>query len=132
MTHQTHEQRLSGEARRRFLAEERERAAEQRVQDEQKRQAKTTAKTARLREQRLAREAAEAAGAKFVDVGRPARSEAKEGREAMNRPVEDYIIGLKSQRENAAIGRLTVGSSVRVSLSFPSICLRLLLALRRH
>jgi len=52
MTGLTHEQRLIGEARRRLLAE-------QRISGEAKRQAHNTEKTARLRELRLAKEAAE-------------------------------------------------------------------------
>ena len=58
MSHQTYEQRLSGKARRWFLTEERLLQAEQRVADEAKRQAHNAEKTARLRELRLAREAA--------------------------------------------------------------------------
>jgi hypothetical protein len=50
---------LKRNARRAFLEEERVQQSEQRVIDEEKRQAANAAKTAKLREQRLANEAAE-------------------------------------------------------------------------
>jgi hypothetical protein len=53
-------------ARRRFLAEERQREAAKRISDESKRQTEHAEKTARLRDLRLAREAAlREAGAKL-------------------------------------------------------------------
>jgi hypothetical protein len=55
---------LKRNARRAFLEEERVQQSEQRVIDEEKRQAANAAKTAKLREQRLANEAAEREAAK--------------------------------------------------------------------
>ena len=55
---------LKRNTRRAFLEEERVQQSEQRVIDEEKRQAANAAKTAKLREQRLANEAAEREAAK--------------------------------------------------------------------
>jgi hypothetical protein len=55
---------LKRNARRAFLQEERVQQSERRVIDEENRQATNAAKTAKLREQRLAKEAAELEAAK--------------------------------------------------------------------
>jgi hypothetical protein len=55
------EQELARAARKVFLKDERDRQVDQRIADEAKRQSDTAAKTARLRELRLAKEAAERA-----------------------------------------------------------------------
>ena len=63
MSQSTRQQELARKARNAFLKDERERQIDQRIADEAKRQADTAAKTARLRELRLAKEAAERAAA---------------------------------------------------------------------
>jgi len=57
--HVTKQEELARRARQAFLKEERDHQVEQRIADEAKRQADTATKTARLRELRLAKEAAE-------------------------------------------------------------------------
>jgi hypothetical protein len=59
MSHDTKQDELARRARQAFLKEERHHQVEQQIVDEAKRQADTAAKTAKLREQRLAKEAAE-------------------------------------------------------------------------
>jgi hypothetical protein len=63
MSQSTRQQELARKARNAFLKDERERQIDQRIADEAKRQADTAAKTTRLRELRLAKEAAERAAA---------------------------------------------------------------------
>ena len=63
MSRHRREQDLARKARQAFLKDERDRQIEQRIADEAKRQTDTAAKTARLRELRLAKEAAQRAAA---------------------------------------------------------------------
>jgi hypothetical protein len=64
MSRHNREEALARKARQVFLKDERDRQIEQRIADEAKRQADTAAKTARLRELRLAKESTERAAAK--------------------------------------------------------------------
>jgi hypothetical protein len=59
MSDGTKQDELARKARKHFLADERARDIEQRVENEKRRHGEMVAKTARLREQRLAKEAAE-------------------------------------------------------------------------
>ena len=63
MSRHNREEALARKARQVFLKDERDRQIEQRIADEAKRQTDTAAKTARLRELRLAKEAAQRAAA---------------------------------------------------------------------
>jgi hypothetical protein len=63
MSHGTKQDELARKARQAFLKEERDHQVEQRIADEAKRQTDTAAKTAKLRELRLAKEAADCAAA---------------------------------------------------------------------
>jgi hypothetical protein len=70
MSQSTRQQELTRKARNAFLKDERDRQIDQRIADEAKRQADTAAKTARLRELRLAKEATERAAAPKKPVSR--------------------------------------------------------------
>jgi hypothetical protein len=59
MSHLTDEKKLENAAKRQLVAEERARQVDQRIADEAKRQSHNATKTAKLRELRLAKEAAE-------------------------------------------------------------------------